>query len=120
MRNLEHQIQSSFFDYLKWKHPKIYKCTFAIPNGGKRNLITAVNLKREGVKAGVFDVFVAIPTPAAHGLWLEFKAGKNKLTPHQTEFKAIIEANGYKAVTIYGLDHAIEVLGFYLRGTVVT
>ena len=57
--------------------------THAIPNGGDRSMIVASRLKAEGVKAGVWDVFVPVPvwhaspcngeTRWRHGLYLEFK-----------------------------------------------
>lgn len=48
---------------------------FAVPNGGNRSLIEAVNLKRQGVKAGVPDIII-IYGGKAHGLELKAKAGK--------------------------------------------
>lgn len=55
----------------------------AIPNGGDRSMVVASRLKAEGVKPGVWDVFIPVPiwypsprtldTKWRHGLYLEFK-----------------------------------------------
>ena len=52
MIDLEHQVQVAICNYLDLR--KV--CYFAIPNGGKRNIITASKLKAEGVKKGVPDL----------------------------------------------------------------
>ena len=57
----EHEIQVGVFewiDYQKEVYPQL-KNVFAIPNGGSRNEIEAANLRKEGVRAGVWDMFLA-------------------------------------------------------------
>src|SRR5882757_9184256 len=57
---------------------------FAIPNGGLRDVRTATNLKAEGVKAGVLDIFLprSIKTSpynistSYHGCFIEMKREK--------------------------------------------
>ena len=85
-KNEEAQHQMAFFKWLDLAQPVIRKLTFAIPNGGSRNVLEAVNLKRQGVTKGVADVFVSLPNNNYHGLYIEFKAGKNKLTRYQEVF----------------------------------
>ena len=64
---------------------------FAIPNGGARNAITGAMLKREGVKKGVFDVFIGWARNGKHGLFLEFKKQKGgTVTPEQEQFAEIM------------------------------
>ena len=52
---------------------------FAIPNGGKRDKVTAIQLQAEGVRPGVPDG-VACRPPGWHGLFIELKGIKNKTT----------------------------------------
>jgi hypothetical protein len=116
MRNDEHLIQAAFFDVLKL-HEKRYpvlKWIYAVPNGGKRNVITAAKLKREGVKAGVWDVHIPVPMYHYHGAWIEFKAGKNKLTESQKEFRQALTGKYLFAVR-YSVDEALEFLNDYLE-----
>jgi hypothetical protein len=87
---------------------------FAIPNGGLRDKITSSNLKQEGVKAGTWDVFLPVPRRGYHGLWLEMKAGKNRLTSEQIEFEKNVLAQGYATRVCYSYIEAIEAVTWYL------
>lgn len=99
MKSLEHQIQADYFRYVRFvenRHPAL-RWIHAIPNGGHRDIRTATRLKAEGVRAGVWDVFVPHPRSdgiqfISCGLYIEFKAGKNKLTPAQVKFQIDNEA----------------------------
>lgn len=88
---------------------------FAIPNGGSRHVLEATNLKRQGVKKGVSDMFLPIPKGKYHGLFIELKVGKNKATPEQREF--ILHANkyNYHAEVCYGHEEAIDLIKRYLN-----
>lgn len=92
----ERQIQEMFVRYVNsiaLTNEKLY-LAFAIPNGGKRDLLTAVLMKRSGVRAGVWDFH--IPYPSADGkhgkAWIEFKHVRNKLTEQQIAFKDRLSA----------------------------
>ena len=87
---------------------------FAIPNGGHRDIRTAVRLKREGVKAGVSDIFVAVPRGDYHGMFIEIKTEKGRLSPAQTAFLARQARLGYSAVVAHGVREAIDAIAGYL------
>jgi hypothetical protein len=56
----EHELQAELMRWAKRyedNYPELW-LLHAIPNGGKRNVKDAVKLKREGVKAGVPDLFM--------------------------------------------------------------
>ena len=114
MKCLEHQIQSLFFNWIRWQRKDLEPFIFAIPNGGWRHPAVARKLKEEGVKAGVFDVFVAIPNHSHAGLWIEMKAGKNKLTEAQEVFMRNMLINNYDCVICYSLEEAQQALKDYL------
>jgi len=61
MRKEEHYEQIKVIDYLSilQRQGKVISY-FAVPNGGSRNKLEAINLKREGVKAGVSDLVVIL------------------------------------------------------------
>ena len=88
---------------------------FHIPNGGKRNASEAAHLKRQGVKAGVPDIFL----PAAHGgyfgLFIEMKVGKNRATENQKKWLEDLTKQGYKAVVCYGWEAAKDEIEAYLK-----
>ena len=73
-------------------------------------------LKRMQVTAGVPDFFLAIPIPSDgfHGLWLELKVGKGKLSPEQSDFLARKIQRGYAAMAAWGFDAAKEIILSYL------
>lgn len=86
---------------------------FAIPNGGSRNKLEAANLKRQGVKAGVPDLFVPVARRGFHGLFIEMKYGKNKTTPAQDDWLNTLNREGYLAKVCYGYAEAVELLKYY-------
>lgn len=56
---------------------------FAIPNGGKRHKSVAVRLKAEGVKAGVYDIYILY---TAQTYFIEMKTKKGTRSKEQKEF----------------------------------
>ena len=116
MKQHESEHQQAFFTYLRAieKHYPMVRWCHSIPNGGSRNKIEAARLKREGVKAGVLDVFLPYPSKGFHGLYIEFKYGKNKLTDNQKEFQEYANRVGYKTVVAYTWGEAKEAVKWYL------
>ena len=88
---------------------------FHVPNGGSRNRAEAANLKRQGVKAGVPDLFLPVARGNFHGLFIELKAGKNKTTEKQNQWISDLRHQGYAAEVCYGYEQAAEVLTKYLE-----
>jgi fructose/tagatose bisphosphate aldolase len=71
-------------------------------------------LKRMGVKKGVADFFLALAIGGFHGLWIELKTEKGKLTPEQLEFLMRKRQRGYSARVAHGSDEAKEAILDYL------
>jgi hypothetical protein len=97
---------------------------FAIPNGGKRNLMEAYKLKRTGVKSGVPDICIPVPSTYVlgnerkwlHGLYIELKRVKGSATSdNQIYWIDKLRKNGYAAEICKGADHAKEVVLSYLN-----
>ena len=88
----------------------------AIGNGGKRNLIEAVRMKREGVKAGVSDIFLPVARGEFHGLYIELKVKGGKTSHSQEWWIEETTKQGYLAVVCYGWVEASEVIKRYLEG----
>ena len=122
-RDLEHKEQCAFFDWCRLnenKYPQL-KWIFAIPNQGRRNPTIGARFKREGMKAGVSDVFVPVPfmydygDSMSGGLFIEFKYGKNKLTDAQKDFQEEMQAREYDVAVVYSSEEAIELVKNYLQ-----
>lgn len=90
---------------------------FAIPNGGKRNAAEAAHLKRQGVKAGVPDLCLAVPRGEYHGLYIELKVGKNKPTDNQLGWLRLLRQYGYAVAVCYSAEEAKDVIDKYLNQT---
>lgn len=90
---------------------------FAIPNGGKRNAKEAYFMKLSGVKAGVPDLCIPVPCGRFHGLFIEMKVGKNKLTANQNQWLKLLTYYGYKAVVCYGFEEARKTIDEYIQKT---
>jgi len=108
----EHYEQSELFRLTR-SRPEL-RWMFAIPNGGLRSKATAANLRRSGVKAGVWDIYLPRPSKGYHGLFLEMKWGKNTLTPAQKEFGDYATQQGYCCKVAYSAEEAIEIIDEYL------
>jgi hypothetical protein len=90
----------------------------AIPNGGNRNKVTASRMKATGTKAGVWDIFLPVPSHPYPGLYIEMKKPKvpgkqsqGTLQPNQRQFQAHIDFFGYAYCICYTWEeawHAIE------------
>jgi len=114
---LEHTEQVNFMRLASLKMGKLFPLLFAIPNGGKRNIITAKKLKAEGVKAGIPDMFFAYPTEKYRGLFIEMKRLKGSTTSdEQKAYINLLNRTGYKAVICKGCSKAVEALQDYLKG----
>jgi len=90
------------------------KLAFAIPNGGHRDKITAARMKAEGAKAGVWDVFLPVPRGPWCGMFIEMKAGKNRLTEMQREFRDNLAGN-YRFAVYYGWEEARDEMMRYME-----
>ncbi|KHS84690.1 hypothetical protein RC84_08460 [Pectobacterium carotovorum subsp. carotovorum] len=85
-----------------------------IPNEGKRGPKAARDAKRLGVRAGVPDLFLALPRGKYTGLWIEMKAKGGKLSAQQEVWLKRLEDAGYRAVCCFGFEQAVEHIADYL------
>jgi hypothetical protein len=71
-------------------------------------------MKAEGVKAGVPDVFLAVPIGPYHGLFGEMKFGKGQLRKEQREWLDHLDRQGYKTGVWYSWLEAARAICDYL------
>lgn len=91
---------------------------YAIPNGGKRNLLEALKLKRMGVSAGTPDLCIPIPSGSYHGLYIELKREKGgRVSESQSEWLAFLREKGYYAQVAKGFEEAKEMIEHYFSFT---
>lgn len=87
---------------------------YAVPNGGKRDIVEAVKFKRTGVSPGVPDLCVPVARGGYHGLYIELKRQRGAtLSEKQKEWIEFLVNNGYYAQVAYGFDEARKTVLFY-------
>lgn len=108
--------QAMLFDWallLENVHPAL-KNMFHIVNEGKRTARTGAELKRQGLKRGVPDLFLAVPRNGKHGLFIEMKAEKNKPTKDQIIWLDKLTRAGYMCAVCWDFFAAKKVICDYL------
>ena len=115
----EHAEQSALMAWagLQSKAMPDLSMLFAIPNGGARTLVTGAMLKREGVKKGIPDLFLACPRRACGGLFIEMKRKcgvPSDVSQEQRQWLAKFISQGYQAEVCNGADEAKAVILKYL------
>lgn len=113
------QVRAAFPE-LEWMHH--------IPNGGDRaeqeitRMIRGNTLKKEGVKAGVLDVFLPVPNGQFYGLYIEFKrpgkAGMAAMSDKQKEFASFVQQQGYQWYCVDDWKVAARCVASYLNSHV--
>lgn len=114
----EHQEQAGLFRWaamISSRHPEL-ALMFAVPNGGHRHIAVAAKLRVEGVKSGVPDIFLPVARGGYHGMAIEMKTAKGKLSPAQKQWLENLSAQGYHAVMCRGWENASAAIEFYLAG----
>ena len=95
-------------------HPEL-KLLHATPNGGRRDKIEAAHLKRQGVKPGVPDLFLPVARGEYHGMFIEMKIGKNKLTDNQKKWRVELVKENYFVAVCYSALEAKKMIESYLK-----
>ena len=119
MKQVEHTEQVILMQWWALAHQQFgipEQLLFAIPNGGERNIIVAARMKKEGVRAGVPDLFLAVPKGEFHGLFIEMKKPKGgRVSKNQSSMIKLLAAQGYAAKVCCGWVEARVEIERYLR-----
>ena len=100
---------------MSYFHPEL-KLMFHVPNGGGRSKAEAGRFKAEGVKAGVPDIFLPVPSQGMHGLFIELKRLKGgTVSREQKAWMEALTMQGYAAVVCRGAAEAEEAICDYLQ-----
>lgn len=92
-----------------------------IPNGGSRNAREARNLRMQGVKAGIPDIFLPVARGGWHGLYIEMKRRKGgRLSDEQAAMLEALREQGYCAWVCMGANDAIDLITEYLSNANTT
>lgn len=122
---LEKHEQESYFswlNYIRYQGDRVQDFAYAIPNGAflagnpAKRAIQANYLTKQGMKAGVPDVCLAIAVLPFHGLYIEFKRiGASSPQPNQLEWHARLRKQGYCVHVCHGFEAAKAITLWYLK-----
>ena len=115
-QDLEHKYQTKVIEWTRQNSERLpgLEMIYAVPNGGKRSKAEAGKLKREGVKAGVPDLFLGVAKGGFFGLYIEMKHEKGRVSPLQKSFMKKSESLGYRCVVCWNDSEAIDELEKYM------
>lgn len=110
----EHEHQVNVIKWFNLQYKQFSGRLYANANGGQRNIVVAIKLKAEGVSAGVPDLTLPVARNGYHGLYVEMKAGKGRLSETQSEWINFLCEQGYYTAVCYGFDEAKLMITNYL------
>ena len=100
----EHDEQVAFVQWFERRYPNVM--IWATPNGGKRHVVTAVRMKKEGVKAGVPDLFIP-----EWRLFIEMKTRDSGVVSTAQKYMIdYLRVVGYTVEIAKGCDDAIQIV----------
>lgn len=114
MRHIEEQHQIAYVRWFGLQYPELSPLLHHSPNGGKRNAREAARFKAMGTRAGFPDLFLAVPSNGSHGLFIELKSDKGRLTDNQQAYLTILQRQGYAVAVVRTLEDFMKTINEYL------
>jgi hypothetical protein len=114
----EHKEQVALFRWAEFaaaRRPEL-RLLYAIPNGGHRHKAVAARMKAEGVRRGVLDICLPVARAPHHGLYIEMKTRRGRVSPDQRRWIAALRAQGYRAEVCRDWSEARQVIEQHLDG----
>lgn len=112
----EHRIQCACVRWFALQHPELHGRLFAVPNGGRRDAVTAAKMKAEGVVAGVADLILLRSNRDYGALLVEMKTASGRQSESQKKWQlALCSDDEYKYVVCRSLDDFIREVSDYLK-----
>ncbi len=112
-------------DATRWNGIKISHVLVHVPNGAfhgadrKAGAVIARKLSEQGLKEGVYDYIVPVPTWSVRcpGLWLEMKRTKGgRVSDDQRDFSVLMKQFGWRCEVAKGWVDGARIIANYLRG----
>ena len=113
MKHTEDNLQIACIEWFYLAYPNLI--IHHSPNGGFRNAREAARFKKMGTLAGMPDLHIPEPNGQYHGLYIELKAGKNRLTKNQSLIIEKLTNNKYKCEVCYSLDEFMSAVNNYIN-----
>lgn len=119
MKHIESAYQTQVVEWSRWAfkanparypHLEMLHCSL---NGVKLSGTQAKIAKGQGMLSGVPDLFLPVPKNGFHGLFIEMKSDKGRVTENQHWFLTNAESLSYKTVICYSAKEAISAIQAY-------
>ena len=120
---LEFQEQIAVIDWWKVFAPTIgqdERILFSVPNGSvlagdaRARARQISKLKATGMRPGMLDLMLALPTHCFPGMFIELKRRQGGVTsPEQVVMVSILRRAGYNVIVARGADEAIKAIKAY-------
>ncbi len=107
MPETEARIQATCFQWFHNSYPQLRGLLYHVPNGEKRDPITAAKLKASGVVKGVPDLEFHF---WKRTFFLECKTPEGRLSPEQIKMKALLEQHGFLFWVFRSLDEFQQII----------
>lgn len=115
-QQIEHQQQCALIQWAEGKakrYPNI-GLLMAYPIEGKRNIITAVRLKKKGARRGIPDLFLPVQNSCCGGLFIEMKSPEGYLNSDQKWWRDRLLEQGYSHAVCHSWVEAAMTICQYL------
>lgn len=110
----EKQEHLAFMDWVRL-NPRVSQCLIHIANEYDGGIRRGYQRKLMGVKSGVSDFLLVIPSRGYHGLFLELKRlSGGRVTETQKSWLTLVQSLGYAGEVCYGCSDAISKVEAYL------
>lgn len=107
--SIEDIIQASCVKWFDQEYPAERQMLFAVPNGEKRGIITAMKLTSAGVRPGVSDLILVASDKRIY--FLECKApGSGRQSKEQSSFEAKLLVRGHIYLIFTSLQEFKEII----------
>ena len=110
--SVEQQLLFRWARFYVSKYPEL-ALLYHIPNEIKWNAAQGKQRKDIGVKSGVPDLCLPVARGQYHGLYIEMKAERGRVSENQKKWLKRLMEQGYLAKVCYGFDEAIRCIKEY-------
>jgi hypothetical protein len=108
----EQDLQKQCVRWFNYEYPN--EILIHIPNGGKRNILEAIQFKKMGTVKGFPDLVLFNQSSQYGGLIIELKAKGEKASKEQKEMFFKLLGRGYKVVLIDSFEDFVKEIKGYL------
>ncbi len=117
-KKLEEELQIAAMAYIRLQYPSAI--SFHVRNEGisgtkMQRMAYGAKSKKMGVLSGVSDIIILEPVGGYHGLMIELKSKKGRVSESQKKFMERCENKNYQTRVCNSLDQVIAAVDVYMN-----